>query len=86
MPIFEYRCATCGERFERLVRGAEAPGSCPACESTEVEKLLSLPSVRSEQTRQRATADRRSRTRAIRGEQERAEIRRIEAHSQDHAD
>jgi putative FmdB family regulatory protein len=50
MPIFEYACKSCGKEFEALVRpNAEAP-SCPACKSTELEKQISLPAVKSEST------------------------------------
>jgi len=33
MPIFEYRCDDCGNKFEKLVRrNAEADGAeCPSC-------------------------------------------------------
>jgi putative FmdB family regulatory protein len=33
MPIFEYRCDDCGNKFEKLVRrSAEADGAeCPSC-------------------------------------------------------
>ena len=49
MPLYEYRCQSCGARFERLIRsmvaaGTDAPRSaieCPQCVSTEVERLLS---------------------------------------------
>ena len=86
MPIYEYRCAACDGRFERLVRDPEEPVPCPDCGGTEVERLLSLPSVRSEQTRSRAKQDLRSRNRATRRAQDDAEVRRIQAHSEDHGD
>jgi putative FmdB family regulatory protein len=41
MPIYEYRCEPCAERFEELVRSPEAPVACPMCGSEEVERLLS---------------------------------------------
>jgi putative FmdB family regulatory protein len=43
MPIYEYRCSACGAEFSRIQRvGAGAEGvTCPQCESTEVERLLS---------------------------------------------
>jgi putative FmdB family regulatory protein len=50
MPIFEYSCKTCGARFELLVRGEMTP-ACPECESAELERLLSLPRVHSQSTR-----------------------------------
>jgi len=49
MPIFEYICRDCGEQFELLIRGSSEP-TCPHCESTELEKMLSLPKIRSSGT------------------------------------
>jgi putative FmdB family regulatory protein len=44
MPIYEYRCQTCGQRVEILVRsGMSAPPACPDCGSTLLERLLSAP-------------------------------------------
>ena len=40
MPIYEYQCRACGHGFEKLVRGADQP-ACPACDSGDVERLLS---------------------------------------------
>jgi putative FmdB family regulatory protein len=31
MPIFEYLCDDCGEKFEKLVRRAEETVLCPQC-------------------------------------------------------
>jgi len=43
MPIYEYRCTTCGNNFSRLQRiGAGSDGvKCPKCEDEKVERLLS---------------------------------------------
>ncbi len=43
MPLYEYRCEKCGERFEKLRRmqDADREVECPHCESEEVERLLS---------------------------------------------
>jgi putative FmdB family regulatory protein len=49
MPIYEYACKTCGERFELLVRGQMTP-ACPSCKGESLERLTSLPMVRSETT------------------------------------
>lgn len=86
MPIFEYRCSACGADFEQLVLKGSSPPRCPACASEDVERLLSLPSVSSEQTKRRASHDIRARNRATRRAQADAEVRRIEAHSADHDD
>jgi putative FmdB family regulatory protein len=40
MPLYEYRCRKCSERFEALVFGKKRP-ACPKCESRDLEKLLS---------------------------------------------
>jgi putative FmdB family regulatory protein len=40
MPLFEYRCRTCGHQFEFLTRGAQAP-SCPSCAGEDLQKQLS---------------------------------------------
>ena len=50
MPIYEYACRSCAHRFELLVRGTSATPACPACKSDDLEKLLSLPAVKSETT------------------------------------
>jgi putative FmdB family regulatory protein len=42
MPIYEYRCASCSERFEELVRRPEDAVACPECGGTEAERLLSV--------------------------------------------
>ena len=44
MPIFEYVCTNCGERFEKLVLSSKRARqlSCPSCGSTEVKKALSV--------------------------------------------
>jgi putative FmdB family regulatory protein len=49
MPIFEYTCRGCGNEFEKLVRGTQVP-SCPKCQSEDLEKMFSLPAVKSETT------------------------------------
>ncbi len=40
MPIYDYHCQACGNRFETLVRTGVAP-VCPQCQSTALEKGLS---------------------------------------------
>jgi putative FmdB family regulatory protein len=48
MPLFEYECAACGARFERLVRDSRrGAGECPSCGSRNVRKLMSAFAVTS---------------------------------------
>jgi len=66
MPIFEYSCQSCGHQFEALVRG-EAKAACPACQSESLERMVSLPRVRSEGTKDLAmrAAKKRDRMQAV---------------------
>ena len=42
MPIFEYQCTSCDNRFESLqARASDAHPPCPRCGSQGVERLLS---------------------------------------------
>ena len=54
MPIYEYQCRACAHRFEKLVR-PHVPDTiaCPACQSVDLERLLSSFAVDSESGRQR---------------------------------
>lgn len=48
MPIYEYACEACGERFDKLVRSLSqeaTQAACPACQSTETRRLISAPAV-----------------------------------------
>lgn len=60
MPLFDYACRACGHRFEALVRGDVAP-ACPACESEDLERQMSLPTVHSETTHAMAMRDAKKR-------------------------
>ena len=52
MPIYEYRCQSCGEQVEILVRSREnAPVACPSCGSDQLDKLLSTPYVMTGESR-----------------------------------
>lgn len=41
MPLFEYHCADCQHDFELLVR-EQTVLACPSCQSTRLEKQLSV--------------------------------------------
>ena len=50
MPIYEYACETCGEKFEQLVRSmsGEAKIACPKCASSKTKRALSVFAVGAE--------------------------------------
>ena len=43
MPLYEYKCSECGEKFDRLVRAADADGQqvCPRCGSVQTKRQIS---------------------------------------------
>jgi putative FmdB family regulatory protein len=76
MPIYEFECEGCGERFEELV-AADADGvECPACGATRSRRLLSNVSPPGRQPRGAAVRSDESR----RGEREAARVDRIAEH------
>ena len=63
MPIYEFECEDCGERFEELVAASVGVAACPACGSEATRRLISTVSppgrtprgagVRSDESRRR---------------------------------
>lgn len=41
MPIYEYRCPSCGHDFEKLMKISDNPPPCPECGADEVKKKVS---------------------------------------------
>ncbi|MEW5963940.1 MAG: zinc ribbon domain-containing protein [Pseudomonadota bacterium] len=41
MPIYGFTCNACGKEFQTLVRASDTP-TCPACESPDLSRQLSL--------------------------------------------
>ena len=42
MPIYEYRCEKCGERFEEYLSVSSKPAPpCPTCSSEKTNRLMS---------------------------------------------
>jgi putative FmdB family regulatory protein len=45
MPLYEYECETCAQRFERIQKFSDPPvEKCPSCGGP-VRKLLSSPAI-----------------------------------------
>ena len=45
MPMYDFLCTACGEKFEELVLNGEAASpACPQCGSTATERQMSAPS------------------------------------------
>ncbi|OLC12439.1 MAG: hypothetical protein AUH29_16865 [Candidatus Rokubacteria bacterium 13_1_40CM_69_27] len=48
MPMYEYRCAGCGQEFERYVSTGGIAVACPTCASGDVKRKLSLFALKSD--------------------------------------
>ena len=47
MPIYEYRCESCGEQLEKLQKISEQPlKDCPACGQPALKRLVSAAGFR----------------------------------------
>jgi putative FmdB family regulatory protein len=71
MPIYEFECEACGERFEELVAAGTERAACAACGSGRTRRLLSSVSPPGRQprgARVRADESRRREREAARGE------------------
>ena len=50
MPIYEYVCDACGERFDKLflsISRIPTEIECPMCQSGDIRRVMSAPAVRS---------------------------------------
>ena len=46
MPIYEYQCGSCGQRFEAIQKVADQPlDACRKCGKGPVQRLLSSPAI-----------------------------------------
>ncbi|RUL83668.1 FmdB family zinc ribbon protein [Tautonia sociabilis] len=45
MPLYEYRCDSCGRDFEALVRGSSDRPTCPSCGAQALTKQFSVPAA-----------------------------------------
>ena len=81
MPLFDFRCPSCGHVFETLVRAQDpAPAACPSCGKAGLERLLASFAVSSPE-RTRASASTKLKKEASIGRQDTAAMdREIEKH------
>lgn len=44
MPIYEYQCMDCGQKFEQIrsMKDADAPIKCEQCQGLKTKRLLSV--------------------------------------------
>ena len=65
MPLYDFQCASCGRRFEELVKADETP-ACPACGAEGAQRQQSFSAaVSTTGSRQRALAGARRKAGAM---------------------
>ncbi len=79
MPLFDYKCNACGVTFEALVLKGKEP-VCASCGGADLEKLLSLPAVKSSTTHDLAMRSAKRRDKAQSAERESAQRQYEESH------
>lgn len=84
MPIYDFKCRKCGNEFEQVVKGDEAP-SCPACGAGDTERSFPLSAgVSTTRTRERAKAIARARAQSVKKERDHAHQEYLRKHIEDH--
>lgn len=78
MPIYEFECEECGDRFEELLGASASPPACPSCGAANARRLISGVSPPGRQPRGAAVRSDESRRR----EREAARVDRIAEHRQ----
>jgi len=84
MPIYEFKCRGCGHLFEELVRVGATP-DCPSCHGNDLERLVSLPAVSTQKTRQRSLSVAREKSKRIKREKDHAQAEYERNYIKDHS-
>ena len=83
MPIYEYLCRECEERFEYLVLRSSAAAKCPGCGSPNIEQQISSCAVHSEASHQANLSAAHRKAAAARGDRVRDEHQHLHEHFED---
>jgi putative FmdB family regulatory protein len=78
MPIYDFKCRSCSNQFEALV--LKKTPVCPKCSSEDLERLLSMPVVRSEGTHQRVMSSAKKQEMRTSAEKEQAQRQYEQSH------
>ena len=81
MPLYEYACLKCHQRFEVLVRGPQTI-ACPSCGHEGVERVISAFAVSSESIREANISSARKQNLSLEREKQRTQIDTL--HDHDH--
>jgi putative FmdB family regulatory protein len=83
MPIYDYKCRSCGREFEELVRLGETP-NCPVCDGNDLERLISLPAISTESSRKRSLGKARAAAGKVKKEKDHAQAEYERNYIKDH--
>ncbi|MBN4075318.1 MAG: hypothetical protein COA71_08200 [SAR86 cluster bacterium] len=72
MPIYEYKCRSCGHQFEKIVKISETP-DCESCQGSDLEKLFNAPGIRTSKSQRRSSGQERADRSKVHKEQKVAE-------------
>jgi len=81
MPLYEYDCLKCRQRFEVLVRGPQTI-ACPSCGHEGVERVISAFAVSSETIREANISSARKKNLSLEREKQRDQVDTL--HDHDH--
>ncbi|MFN0003342.1 MAG: FmdB family zinc ribbon protein [Pseudohongiellaceae bacterium] len=84
MPIFDYKCRSCSHQFEKMVRGSEI-ALCPSCNLSDLEKLLSVPGISTQKSRQHSFGIAQQAAKAVKKEQNHAQREYERNYIKDHS-
>jgi putative FmdB family regulatory protein len=86
MPLYDFKCRSCGHKFEELVKLGEAP-SCPKCGAAAPERLFAMSAgVSTEKTRNRSAKKARAVAGKIKREKDHAQREYERNYIKDHSD
>jgi putative FmdB family regulatory protein len=80
VPIYEYVCKDCNHAFEALVRRTETP-VCEACGSGGLERVMSMPYVKSETTKDKSLRAAKARDKKLGTERTQAQLAYERSHN-----
>ena len=79
VPMYDFVCQDCGERFEALVRNGST-AACPSCKSERLQQLISSFAMSSDATRKGNVAKAHKQNEKLRRDAAHAQREAIEHH------
>ncbi len=84
MPLYDFKCTSCGHRFEELVK-VDKKARCPACGAANAQREQSFTAaVSTTSSREHALSGARRKAGAVKKEQDHAHSEYVRRHMEDH--